>query len=70
MVLKGYLRQREERGKALAQEIELLRVLQHKNVIKLEGVFESKQAFYLVFERLEGGTLLDYINSKRGLSFQ
>lgn len=39
-------------------------------MIKLESVFESEQAFYLVFERLEGGTLLEYVNSKRGLSLE
>lgn len=37
-------------------------------MIQLEGVFESEQAVYLVFERLSGGTLLERINKTGGLS--
>jgi serine/threonine protein kinase len=70
VVLKGYLKQKEERALALAQEIALLRELEHENIIRLEGVFESEQAVYLVFERLTGGTLLERINSQRGLSIE
>jgi serine/threonine protein kinase len=58
VVLKAYLQQKEERAKSLSQEIAFLRAMDHENIIKLYGVFESDQAVYLIFERLQGGNLV------------
>ena len=37
----------------------------HKHIVQLEEFFEEKDKFYLVFEKLDGGSLLDNIQ-KRG----
>lgn len=42
-----------------------MRKLDHKYVMKLEEIHESKNSIYLVLELLEGGELLNYISSKK-----
>lgn len=49
VVLKSYLVQKEERWGSLNHEISLLRAMDHENIIRLYGVFESDHAVYLIF---------------------
>lgn len=42
-----------------------MRKLDHKYVMKLEEVHESKNSVYLVLELLQGGELLNYISQKK-----
>ena len=42
-------------------EIKILRMLDHKNVIRFYGNFQDPIAFHLVLELMEGGNLLDNI---------
>ena len=46
------------------EEIEVLKVCQHPNLLRLYDVFESKDHIYIVTEILEGGDLLNYLNKK------
>ena len=39
------------------QEVRILQMLEHPNVIKLEEAYEQKHCFILVFELLKGGEL-------------
>jgi serine/threonine protein kinase len=49
---------------ALKDEIQVLSELKHPNIIRLYDVFEEKQFYYLVTERMMGGELFDRIVSK------
>lgn len=49
---------------SLQNEIQVMRMLNNKNVIKLEEVFETKNSYYMVLEMLSGGNLLDLIQNK------
>ncbi len=45
-------------------EIDLMKLFQHPNIVKLLDHFENADSIYIVMEILEGGTLLDYMESK------
>jgi len=45
-------------------EIDLMKLFQHSNIVKLLDHFENAEFIYIVMEYLEGGTLLDYLESK------
>jgi serine/threonine protein kinase len=42
-----------------------MKKLDHKYIMKLEEIHESKNSIYLVLELLQGGELLNYISSKQ-----
>lgn len=44
--------------------------MEHKYIMKLEELHESKNSVYLVLELLEGGELFSYISSKNNLSIK
>ena len=54
--------------KFLPREIETLKAIEHENVVQLYEVIETEDAIYLMMEYVEGGDLLDFINSKHYLS--
>jgi serine/threonine protein kinase len=45
-------------------EIEVLKVCQHPNIIRMIDVFESPDYFFIVLEYLEGGDLFDYLQRR------
>jgi len=45
----------------LEDEIRILKLLKHKNIVKLEDVFEDRQNLFLVMELCSGGELYDRI---------
>lgn len=49
---------------ALINEIELMRALNHPNIIRLHEVFETDNSLYMVLDLLEGGQLYDKIKAK------
>jgi serine/threonine protein kinase len=49
---------------ALKDEIAVLQELKHPNIIRLYDVFEEKQYYYLVTEKMMGGELFDRIVQK------
>lgn len=46
------------------REIVILKLIEHKNVLKLYDVLETENRLYLVLEHVKGGELFDYIVSK------
>ena len=52
----------------LSREVDVLRTVEHENVVKLHDVFETNDYTCLVMDMAENGDLLDYINSRRYLS--
>ena len=53
--------------KRVEREIQILKLVKHKNIIELYEVMETPQKIYLVMELCEGGELFDYIVSKERL---
>ena len=54
----------EEDIKALETEIEILKQVDHPNVVKLIDVFEDERHYCIVMELMEGGELFEEILSK------
>lgn len=50
-----------EEKSLLRTEIAVLKLVNHPNIIKLEGLYESKQYIYIVMEMLKGGELFERI---------
>jgi len=49
-------------------EIEMLRMLKHKNVIRLYETFKAKNLLIIVLELCGGGNLLDYIKKRKTIA--
>lgn len=43
---------------SLWKEIEIMRMLNHENIIKLHEVYEDEKKVYLILDLLEGGELI------------
>jgi serine/threonine protein kinase len=48
----------------LRNEIEVLKICQHPNIVALQDVFEDIKHVYVVLEILEGGDMFDYLNKR------
>ncbi|CAB9518958.1 MAP kinase-activated protein kinase 2 (Fragment) [Seminavis robusta] len=62
IVTKAKLTQEDEQ--ALKDEIDVLSELKHSNIIRLYDVFEEKEFYYLITEKMLGGELFDRIVQK------
>jgi len=51
------------------REIEILKICQHPNIIRLEDVFENADYIYIVLEYCDGGDLFSYLE-KRNFSIK
>jgi calcium-dependent protein kinase len=49
------------------REIEVLKMCQHPNIIKLLDIFENSDNYFIVFEYMEGKDLFDYIQKRNFL---
>ena len=49
---------------SLQNEIDVLRFIDHPNLIKLDSVYENENSFFMIFELFEGGNLRDYIEER------
>jgi 5'-AMP-activated protein kinase catalytic alpha subunit len=52
----------------IQREIAILKIVRHKNIIKLYELMETPNKIYLVMEYCNGGELFDYIVSKQHLT--
>lgn len=48
----------------LANEVKILKKLEHEHVVQLYDIFESPDILYLIMERLEGGELFEQITAE------
>ena len=46
-------------------EIKIMRLLHHVNIITLHEVYETDNSYYMIMEMLEGGSLRDRINKEK-----
>ena len=46
------------------REIEVLKICQHPNIIRLLDVFESPEYIYIVLEYMGGGDLFTYLEKR------
>lgn len=49
----------------IRNEIEILKLCQHPNIIKLFDVLENSENIFIVMELLQGGDLLNYLEQKK-----
>jgi serine/threonine protein kinase len=49
----------------LKREIEVLKICQHPNIIKLEDIFENQDYLYIVMEYLAGGDFFSYLEKRK-----
>ena len=64
---KSLLRKDPENAERLKKEIEILKLVKHKNIVRLYEVMETPQKIYLVMELCENGELFDYILEHQNL---
>lgn len=67
---KEYLLSQAKGKESLINEIDIMKNMEHKYIMKLEELHESKNSVYLVLELLEGGELFNYISSKNNLNIK
>jgi serine/threonine protein kinase len=48
----------------LRKEVEIMKMCQHKNIIKLFDVFESKDTMYIVMELLPGRDMFKWLDKR------
>ena len=51
-------------------EIDILRSLNHPNILKLHEVFETTNSIYFILDLLEGGELSERIDNKVRYSYE
>ncbi|CAK0881917.1 unnamed protein product, partial [Prorocentrum cordatum] len=51
------------KGSILKQEIEILKLVDHPNIVRLYEIFEDPRYLHLVFELCSGGSFRDYVRS-------
>ena len=56
----------DEARRKFSQEIELLKDLQHPNIVKVLGSGSAGSAFYFVMEHCRGGSVADYMEANGG----
>ncbi len=59
-----------EQRHLLREEVEIMKMLDHPNVIKLYETFEEEDKLHLILERCDGGDLFDFIMKTSGESGQ
>jgi len=49
----------------LKREIEILKICQHPNIIRMLDIFENQEYIYIVMELLKGGDLFTYLEKRK-----
>lgn len=57
----------EDLGESIKKEVTMMKMIKHKNIVKLKEVLASNSKIYLVLELIRGGDLFDVIRDKGGL---
>ena len=65
---KIILNQTPDDLKLVKQEIEILKIVKHKNIVQLYEILETPRYIFIVMEFCEGGDIMSYILAKGSLS--
>lgn len=57
----------ENLAKGLKNEVKLMKLIKHPNVVNLREVLSSRSKFFLVLELVDGGDLFDHLMKKEYL---
>jgi serine/threonine protein kinase len=49
----------------MRREIEVLKMCQHPNIIKLIGLYETQEQFFIVMDLMEGKDLYTYLEKRK-----
>jgi len=60
---------KEEKLQQLKEEIRIMTLMDHPNILRLQECFENKNVIYLVLELCRGGELLDRLHAHKGSQF-
>ena len=60
---KSKVFEKDSGKESIINEINILRKINHKNLLKLYEIFETENSFYIITNLLSGGTLLKRIRS-------
>ncbi|EGR32323.1 protein kinase domain protein [Ichthyophthirius multifiliis] len=67
---KSYIYLSIDGKQEIQNELELMRIFNHKNIMKLIEVFDTDSSIKIVMELVEGGQLQDLIKKKPNMSWQ
>jgi len=67
-ILKSKIPKDLKNHDSFLREVEILKILDHPNIMKMYESFEDSKNYHLVTEYCSGGELFDYIVSKKNLS--
>lgn len=68
---KDSLKADQHKMRSFISELEVLRFVEHHNLLKLESVFESDTTFYVILEGLAAGNLFEYLlKANTALAFE
>lgn len=54
----------EDLGESIKKEVTMMKMINHRNIVKLKEVLASNSKIYLVLELITGGDLFDLIKGK------
>lgn len=67
VAVKAFSKEKQYSGdkgrESLENEIQLMRRLNHSNIMRLEGVYETENSVYVILEYLEGMQLNEMLKS-------
>ena len=66
-IKKDLLMSKSTNERSLKAEIDIMRSINHPNIIKLHSVYENEVYVYLVMEYIDGGSLRELVRATRKL---
>jgi calcium-dependent protein kinase len=59
------VKKRKDNFGLLTNEINILKELDHPNIIKLYEYFQERDKYYMIYEYLQGGELFDKVKKEK-----
>ncbi|KAL8443075.1 hypothetical protein Emag_006102 [Eimeria magna] len=62
-IYEGFRQMEREKRALVTREVQIMRKLQHENIVKFAGTFNEPQAIYIVMQHLSGGSLYGLVRN-------